>query len=545
LVRQLIRSSAVLLIALTSQRSLAQSTTSLLPDAAVLPSRGVRFRVLTGWTRYDQYLGNGGRRNIGSTLAIDSLGVAQLPFFAPIQTGIAEASGMSNFRLNAGTVTSPANSRILTAPLIIEYGLTSRITLGVVVPLVETRTTLVARLNPKVLGGSNANVGPNPAALGNAAALGQNLAVVKALTDNAAALQTRLTDCMATPGGDGCSALLAQQGTAQTLIQNTGTLATALQNLYGTDLNDHPGQVYVPLEVAAVEGVINQQIQNIASQLQGFLGTDVVVGKMFGAGGPGAQLDLQNLFAAIGRDTLRSTDRASIGDISVGATLNLLNSFGDSAGTSFFHPEYRLSVNGTFRIGTGEPANSNRAFDVATGYGQNGIVAGAAADLRFGNHLSGSAVASYTAQLGTIDVARVPFAANAIYPLDFPASGTYSAGNVLQLSVLPRIRLAGYFALTGQYSLVMADADRYTVDLSDDPDLSLHAPFGLASSTAQQIGFGFTYSTIVGPNRYPGSIPFEVSFSHLETLAGSGGPVYKTFRDRVELKVYLPTGRRR
>jgi hypothetical protein len=69
-------------------------------------------------------------------------------------------------------------------------------------------------------------------------------------------------------------------------------------------------------------------------------------------------------------------------------------------------------------------------------------------------------------------------------------------------------------------------------------------PFGLSSSTAHQIGFGFTYSTIVGPNRAPGAIPFEVSYNHLETLAGSGGPVYKTFRDRVELRVYLPTRRR-
>ena len=105
-----------------------------------------------------------------------------------------------------------------------------------------------------------------------------------------------------------------------------------------------------------------------------------------------AQLDA--LLKDVGRDTIGSTDHSSIGDISVGASVNLLNSFGDTTGTSFFHPQYRFTVNGTFRIGTGQPANRDRAFDVATGYGQNGITAGAALDLRFGNLLSGSAIGS-------------------------------------------------------------------------------------------------------------------------------------------------------
>jgi hypothetical protein len=34
-------------------------------------------------------------------------------------------------------------------------------------------------------------------------------------------------------------------------------------------------------------------------------------------------------------------------------------------------------------------------------------------------------------------------------------------------------------------------------------------------------------------------LPFEASFSHLETISASGGPVAKATRDQVELKVYL------
>lgn len=552
-VRHLVRSSALLLLCVLPHLVSAQSTTSLLPDATVLPSHGVRFRLLTAWTRYDELLGNGPVRNIGSTLATDSLTSARVPLFVPIEANIRSLSGLPNFQLTAGQVTAPANSRIVTAPLIIEYGLTSRLTLGVVVPLVETRTTLIPALNPNI--SSRFNVGPNPAALGNANALSDNAGVVNALRAATLSLQSQLTQCQTTPSGAGCGPLLAQQATALALIQSSGNVTGVIERLYGTDRIAHPGEAYVPAANDPIQKLIDLQIASLAAQLQNLLGTNVLVGRVAGANGAAGLEQLQALFAANGRDTLQSTDRASIGDISLGATLQLLNTFGDTAGVTAAHPQMRLSVNGTFRIGTGQPANRNRAFDIGTGYGQNGIIGSAAADLRFGARVSGSAIASYTAQLGSIVIPRVPGTGDAIYPLSLPFSGTYSAGNVLQLSVIPRIRLAGYLALTGQYSLVHTGADQYTIvsaltpgEVSPNgvPVVAPIAPFGFTSSTAQQVGFGFAYSTIVGPSRGPGAIPFEVSYSHLETLAGNGGPVYKTFRDRIELKVYVGgTGTRR
>src|SRR6476469_3315561 len=77
-VRHLIRASASLLLLLGARRSSAQSTTTLLPDATVLPSRAIRIRLLTSWTRADELLGNGGLRNLASPLASDSLGSQQV-----------------------------------------------------------------------------------------------------------------------------------------------------------------------------------------------------------------------------------------------------------------------------------------------------------------------------------------------------------------------------------------------------------------------------------------------------------------------------------
>jgi hypothetical protein len=62
---------------------------------------------------------------------------------------------------------------------------------------------------------------------------------------------------------------------------------------------------------------------------------------------------------------------------------------------------------------------------------------------------------------------------------------------------------------------------------------------GVAAATAQQLGIGLTYGSIMSLDRGPGRIPFEVSFNHLETIAGSGGPTPKTFVDQIELRVYF------
>jgi hypothetical protein len=535
-VRLIIRSGALLLLCAFARRSVAQSTTSLIPDATVLPKRAVGFRLLTSWTRYDEFIGVGDPHNIAATLNTDSLGSALVPQFATAESAIRNASGLSNFKLTAGNLVAIGDSRIVTAPLIAQYGVTNRLTIGVVVPLVETRTTLFAQLNPKL---GFANVGPNPG-FANPGQLGQNAALVSAFRNAATALQQKLTACTATPADPGCSALLADATAAQSLIQSTTNFAGAVETLYGTD-EAHPGQPYVPLTGGAAQLAINTQIQNLVAQYQTFLGS-TISGSVAAATAPAARAAFQDLLKSMGRDSLQSTDRTSIGDISIGATYQLANTFGDTTLAARSGARYRVALNGTLRLGTGEPASRQRLLDVSTGYGQHGIAVGGAADMQFSEKYSVTATGSYTLQLGTVDVTRLANPGNALLPLDVSPlnlGGTYSAGNVAALSIVPRMRIAGYFALTGQYSIVRTGADQYTLADSASSSGASLTSVGASAATAQQIGFGITYSTIVGRDRGPGRLPFEASFSHLETIAASGGPVAKTFRDQVELRVFF------
>jgi hypothetical protein len=529
-VRTFIRSSAVLLIGLSARRAVAQATTNPQVDASVLP-RGIgAVRALSAWTRSDELFGTapgltGFPRNIAYSLNTDSLTSVRAPQLAPAEQAIRTLANDPAFRLTAGQLVAAANSRVVTAPLILEYGLLKHLTLNAVVPLVETRSTVFQQLNPR---GSAVNVGPNPS-LTNPQLRASEAALVASFRSAATALSQRLAQCQATPTPD-CASLLAQQAAVQTLIQTTGTTASAIETLYGGDPL-HPGQNFVPLAGSLTQVVIDARIANLITQYQTLLPTAPITGTIAGAGGPGARVELQRMFAVVGRDSLTSVSRTSIGDVSVGATLQLFNSFGDTLAKG----RARLAVHGEFRFGTGEPANRNRMFDVPTGYGQPGVEVGAASDLLLGGHVSATILGSYTAQFGTINVARVPAPGNVLLPLTDPVPGTYSAGNVISFSAIPRLRLAGYFTLDGEYTFRNIGADQYVPVTT----VASNAPLGAAAATTQAIGFGFSYSTTGIGNPVPRRLPYEVSFRHLETLTGSGGPIPKTFQDQVMLKVYF------
>jgi hypothetical protein len=529
-VRLFIRSSALVLLGLFPHRSGAQATTNPQVDASVLPRGILGVRIATSWTRFDELFGagtssTGGPRNIAFSLATDSLTTTLAPQLSASENSIRTLSGTPSFRLTAGSVVAAANSRVVTAPLILEYGLTSRLTLGVVVPLVETRSTVYAQLNPKL---GTANVGPNPGLL-NTTLRASEAQLVASFRGAATALSQRLTQCQAAPTPD-CSSLLSQQAAAQALIQSTGVTANAIESLYGGD-DAHPGQPFVPLASSTVEAAIEARIAGLVTQYQALLPSTIITGGIAGAGGPGARFDMQQMLANVGRDSLQLIDRSSIGDVSVGGTLQVFDTFHDSTKIG---SQVRLAIHGGFRFGTGEPANRNKILDVGTGYGQSGVELGAAGDAILGRHLSGSVIASYTAQLGTVNVARVPTGANLILPLTVAVPGTYSAGNVASITIIPRWRLAGDFVLDGRYSLTNIAADQYTPAASVGTGL-----LGNAAATTHAIGFGFSYSTFGIGKPTPRDLPYEVSFSHLETIAASGGPTPKLFRDQVTLRVFF------
>jgi hypothetical protein len=511
----------------------AQSTTTLQPDATVLPRRTLSVRGLVGFTRFDALLGDGGKRNLAESLVTDSLGAAQLPELGVTESAVRTLLGNSGFSVKAGNVVAKADSRIATAPLILEYGLTNRLTIGVVVPFVKTRSTVFAQLNPRAW---SANVGANPQGWV------VNQSLVSSLRAAAASLESQLSACQADPSGAGCGTLLAQQSSAEALIASTTPFATALATLYGTS-ETSPGATFVPIAGTAAQLQINERLAALRASYASF-STPVVDGVPSAATAQAARTEMQALLSARGYDSLGSRERTSLGDVSIGATYQLFNTFGDSVRAALPGILYRASLNATARIGTGQPWQRNKLFDNSTGYGQPGMILGVAGDVRLTQRVFLTGVGSYTKQFGTIDVTRLPNAQNAAFPLTPPIPGTFSAGDELALTLIPRYRLGGFLSIDGIYSIKHIGADDYAPTLTGavlDPNPAAGVPttpYGNAAVTGQIVGIGFSYSSSLN-ERWPGRLPYEASFRHTETIAASGGPLAKTSLDQIQLRVFV------
>jgi hypothetical protein len=521
---------------LLAQTAVVPQTIDVTADARVLPRGTFRFRQLISWTRYDALYGAAGSGSdatpLGGAFSDAALGTSALPGLAPTQSAIAALAAQPAFALSVGRLTTTADSRIATAPLVGEYGLTSKLTIGVMVPLVETRTTVLTQLNP--IGSTSANVGINPARFGGAPAQ-QNAALVTGFNQAAIALRALMDQCAAGAADSRCTYLEANAGAAQTLTQSSATFATGLQSLYGTASGG--GMYFVPLATSDVQTTITARITDFAQQYEQFLGSSspLVASVPAGALGPAAVQQLQDsLLVANGRDPVGTASRTSIGDIEIAAAYQVLNSFSDDTNSARGGLAYRLTFDGAYRIATGQPPAPNRLFDLGTGYGQPGVRAGVATDVRFGSRLSLTGTGAYTVQLGTVSTARVANPGDAPLPISTSVAGSYSNGNTLALHLVPRVRLAGFWNLEGQFLLRHVGADRYT-----GFEASAASP-GLASASEQAVGFGFSYSTVSSNARNAGRIPLEMSFTHLETIAGSGGPIPQSFRDQIALRVYLP-----
>jgi hypothetical protein len=359
-------------------------------------------------------------------------------------------------------------------------------------------------------------------------------------------LNNRLAQCRATPSGAGCDALLAQQAAATALISSTDAFVTAFTTVYGVSANQ-PGTFFIPVANSAAQTAVAGRLAALRSSYQSFGGT-VANLTPAGAAGPAAQADLQRLLESAGYDSLASRDRSSIGDITLGATYQLANTFADTARLASNALLYRVAVHAAGRFGTGQPANRNRLFDNSTGYGQPGAIVGAAADLRLRPRVFLTGLASYTKQFGSVNVSRPANADGALLPLTYQTIAAYSAGDVISVTAIPRYRIAGLFSIDGIYALTRIGADDYTVPAiarapedPTNPSLVRYAadpPFGVSAATTHQVGIGFTYSSSL-TDRGPGRLPYEASFRHTETIAASGGPVAKTFVDQLQLRVFF------
>ncbi len=533
----------------------AQAVSAIDDDALTLPGGVVRLSGAFIDTRYNSRYGTGGLQPLGSDLSLDSLGPAELPILAPLQSSLRALTLDPTLGVSLGSVQTTSSVLVQTAPIGLDIGITHRLTLHALVPIVHTHNEILFNPNP---GGSTGNVGFNPA-LYIAASRAIDTMLYGQFAHAAANLQSALAACAANPASASyCPSLNAQRSTASALVAQSNSFASSLSQVYGGD-GRAPAPV-VPIGSSAALAAINQRMQSFAARYAHF--DSLTGGPGIASQGPvgapplglgDAQALLTTNAIGLAYDSLQSVDQYGIGDIQLGATALLLDSFHGSD-SARVHPHgfnYRLALTGTFQLGTGTPNSPDALVGVGTGTGANAVGLHAQTDLLFGSHFWASLVFGGTQPLTDQVSARIPLGLGDVFaPLFTRQTVTRSLGRVLDFTFNPQLTINSYVGIVAQYRYVNRSADKYSGTFTLDSAATGFGPVALnadllgagTASTQQLVGLGITFSTVAAATRHASRLPFDITYFHFQTLTGSAGAYGSLPRigsDEVLMRVYV------
>lgn len=536
-----------LLVAALPRAARAQADLGHLDDATVAPRGRFRVQISSAWTRFDSRFApaDSTKRTIplGAEYSFDSLGVVQLPALAPTQSAISSLTG-SPFHLTLGHTAAAADARISVTPISVEYGLTRRLTIGVMLPLVRTRTVISLRVNPL---GTEGNVGVNPAKV-NRNALASDSMVVAQLVNAGATLASTLQACQANATANAnCPTILQRQGDVTALLQSTSSFATAFGAVYGTN-TQASGAPVVPVAGSAADQLIRTRLTSYDSSYQAFLNSGALItAAPAAAGGVVGTQDLGTLLqnpAVAGFDSLKSTMMISTGDVELSAKLQLFDDFTDSVKAS--RPGAflaRATFTGTLRLPTGQLATPTNPLVIGTGLGTMAADGRLAWDVQTGGRVGLAAAAEYLLPFGKTKSGALPIGDGAPFPPSTSGIYPYTPGAVVRVEVAPRFMVASRLGVSALYDFMHVAANTYASAAAGNLAGAVATLDGVTSAagTQQAAGFALTYSTVPEYDRGKVTFPVDISFTHLEALSGAAR-MAKYWRDQISVRFYFRRG---
>lgn len=536
--------AAVTGLATAPTRAGAQVAVSHTEDAAPIPAGVLRFRVVNAWTRYDERFTASGTAPLGDDFSTDSLGARQLPRLLPVEGAMQGLANDSRTRLSFGRLDMRSGARIVTTPIALEYGVTRWLSVGVMVPVVQTRRNVNVRVNPFSLLGPNAGV---VQASQRSAAASANLAVAIAFQQAADSLGALISRCSANPAGANCANVTANASDAAAARQQAANFATLVRQLgvsAATALVAPRAGGTFAVESDSERVRLNRRLQQYLGASYGANSSIFFTNSSFtyvdlqgSAGAPGL---LQDSLGG-GLDSLHTTERIGLGDIEVGAQLQLFDQFqrdGIPHGL-----QTRLSVGGSLRFATSRRDSATNLLDIPTGDGA-GFELRSAFDAIVGR--AGGTVAARFVRSFARDVTGALFTPELPFPYPVFGPMTRRAGDVVAIDVTPRYLISESLAINGYYGMERMGAATYESSLTSPcincqpSSVAVPLPDPSTASetrTSHRAGLGLRFSTVDAWLRGGAAYPVEVSLTHLETVSGTPGTP-KLSRDQIQVRLF-------
>ena len=535
-VHRLVRSAlAVVVLAVSAG---AQGNPWFGEDALVLSRGMVRLGFAPTWTRFDQrYRADGDAESLVTDLETDSLGVAHLSILAPLQNNLQSLTGSPDLRVSFGRTRVDQDVAVFSVPLSAEIGLGARLSLGLVVPLVRTRAGLLFSLNQRL---NEGNVGINPA-LDSDEAAQQNATLLNQFANAITALEALIDEC-ADPDNPDPRCPQARTPEARELANAASAFAGGLASVYSEETSP-----FVPLANSRLDSLIRTRISGFAQSF-----SDFDISDLTSTGPRGATIaglgDMDRILTepafGLRAQRLATRTRSSIGDIELGAMLQLLNTVKRDS-LKRFGSGIRAAIGATFRLGTGRADDPDDFVDIPSGDGQHDVELRTQWDLALGSRFALGLGGRYTVQLPDREVVRI---ASPHQP--FPAywrrqEVDRDLGDVVDVQVTPRFALGSFFSLMAQYRARRKAEDRHTgrFDVTNDlgEPVTLEASM-LDAETEQRedrVSIGLGYSTLTSVARERARIPIEIFLQYGESIRGSGGKTPKVSVGVMQVRAWV------
>jgi hypothetical protein len=492
------------LVLLIGAAALAAVLAATLPAQAVertdTPKKGkVRLTFDPTVETWEAAFGPQGRQPVGGLLSRDSLGSAAVPALRPMETGVQAASGLSAFAASLGRTLLAIRSERRVTPLSAEVGLSDRLSVSVMVPIV--RVDVRETLN---IDSARGNLGLNPLYFGNQAELQTFFTHFDAAL---AALNTEIQGGTCVPR---CAEALALYNQGQ-VVRNA--LNTAV---YGTGPSSP--SPFLPLAGSAAGKGIDTTVITIQRQLTDSFGISGFPDTLTLPTEAATPDDINFLLS----DPTFGFDYTPVertpkfyrywpGDAEVAAKYRV-----------FAGPAYAGAVKVTVRLPTGHPASPNDPFALSTGDHQTDVEVGYIQELTLWQRLWLNLNARAGLQLAGLRDARVAPPGAFWVPAAAAARLDWKPGNYFALDFAPMYRFNREFSGGVTVAYYRQGLDHYTYRSAGD-SLSVAANLGGPVSAAVldpgtdrrlwQLGLAVTYQ---GP-------VWETGFSVQQTVSGWGG----------------------